>query len=47
MNTITHEKKRLSYILKIIVIVSAFVGTSISAYGDGSLPKVTTTRTFS
>lgn len=36
MNTITHEKKRLSYILKTIVIVSAVVGTAISAYGDGS-----------
>ncbi len=36
MNSIPQKKKKLSLILKIIVIVSAFVGTAISAYGDGT-----------
>lgn len=34
MDGMTNTKKNLSYALKIIVILAAFIGTGISAYGD-------------
>ena len=34
MDGMTNNKKKLSYVLKIIVILAAFIGTGISAYGD-------------
>lgn len=34
MNEMTSTQKKLSCVLKVIVILSAFIGTGISAYGD-------------